>query len=520
MSNDLQPVKGNRLPAQVSGQKRQLKRTGEGRQPPAHANTQQVTLARVRPERDARDREFLPAALAILESPPSPRRVAFLYTLCALLAAAIAWSWFGHLDVFADASGKIQATGRTKVIQPMVSGTVIKINARNGDRVKAGDVIVELDPAEAIANLNIAQDKLVNAVAEITRRRVAIATGAKETIDTKPKVTWDPAVPRHVRDREESALRADLSTLNATIANLKAQRKAKETDRDKYSDSVRHQQALILVIKEQVKMTQTMTTRGYNSVAALLTITLSQRQAELQLATLLGSLNNAIAAIPVLDSEIAKTRETFLSTNTQSLVEQQRMQEDLAQQLAKAKQTLKYMTLKASIDGTIQASTVTTIGQVVTTGQQLMQLVPSSGPLEIEAYVLNTDIGFIKVGQKAVIKVSTFPYTRYGTLDGVVTKVANDALTGQQAQQLQKNSSKATPEDGKDSLLSAAQQTSDLVFPVTVVAEKNTMNVDGKKVPLSPGMTVTVEIKTESRRAIDYILSPMAATLQQAAQER
>ena len=159
---------------------------------------------------------------------------------------------------------------------------------------------------------------------------------------------------------------------------------------------------------------------------------------------------------------------------------------------------------------------MTTVGQVVTTGQQVMQIVPDGTPLEVEAYILNSDAGFVQVGQAATIKVDTFPYTRYGTISGTVTRLAADALPGKQAQQQQSNGSIPPSADGSMSATSAAQQTTDLVFPVTVVPDQPGLKVGGRLLPL----TVTVEIRTESRRAIDYILAPLHSIFEQAGQER
>jgi hemolysin D len=477
-------------------------------------------LTTVKADRHAEDREFLPAALEILETPESPIRIAFALAICGLFAAALAWSWFGHLDVFAVAPGKIQAAGRTKVVQPLDPGTVVSIRVKDGDHVKEGDVLIELDSTVASAAQAEAAANLASAEGQIARLRAEISAGLAEPIDTKTVIPWGASLPQNVRQREEIALHADLSNLAVGLDNLKAQRTQQETERDKYSESVKAQEVLIGVISELVGMQQVLEDKGWASKEKLLQTTQSLRQAQLSLATLRGSLASAIAAISVIDSEISQTRQTFVTTTTLQLVTVERQVDGLASALTKASESVADMTLKAPISGTIQASAVTTLGQVVATGQQLMQVVPQDAPLEIEAYVLNSDVGFISTGQQAVIKVDSFPYTRYGTIDGIVTKVATDAMPGAQAAQQQQNASTPTSLDGTMSVTTAAQQTSDLVFPVIIVPSKSTMTIGGKEVPLSSGMTVNVEIKTESRRAIDYILSPIASVLSTAGMER
>ena len=162
--------------------------------------------APVRPDRVAIDREFLPGALEILEAPASPIRVWLIYAICGLITAALAWSWFGHLDVYADATGKVQASGRTKVVQPVESGKVEAILASDGDRVKAGAVLVRLDPTSAIADRNVTRDQLWNARGEVIRHEVEIAALAKDKVDTAPKVDWPPDLPGYVTSRETQAL--------------------------------------------------------------------------------------------------------------------------------------------------------------------------------------------------------------------------------------------------------------------------------------------------------------------------
>ena len=524
---------GRRLQQGGPGQNRPAGREGgRGGQPGAgqlpvrrkHAERPVIDLdelwAPVRPERVTTDREFLPGALEILEAPASPIRVRLIYALCGLVAAALAWSWFGHLDVYADATGKVQASGRTKVVQPIVSGKVDKILATDGDHVKAGAVLVHLDPTSAIAERNVVRDQLFNARGEVVRHQAEIAALGKTDVNTSPKVDWPKDLPSYVVERESQAMVSELSSLAADLSSLQAQRAATVADRDKYQANIAPQQKVIDLINEHLGMRNELFKNGWDSRVTVLEQEQQLQTAKLQLVNLQGSLGQANAAIPVIDAKIELTRQTFVTTHTTSLVQSQQQIDKLRQDLAKADEKVDDMTLASPIDGIVQATTVTTVGQVVTTGQQLMQVVPEGTPLEIEAYILNTDAGFLRVGQDATIKVDTYPYTRYGTLSGKVTKLAADSLTGKQAQQQQSNGSVPSSADGAMSITSAAQQTTDLVFPVTIVPDQQGLRVDGRLLPLTSGMTVTVEVRTESRRAIDYILAPLHSMFEQSAQER
>src|SRR5271154_5063200 len=121
-----------------------------------------------------RDREFLPAALEILETPPPPLPIALMATISAFALAALVWSYFGRLDVHATAPGKIETVGYAKVIEPLDPGKIAAIHAETGQTVKAGDLLLELDPAEANADAQSSQDALYASLAEEARRRYAI----------------------------------------------------------------------------------------------------------------------------------------------------------------------------------------------------------------------------------------------------------------------------------------------------------------------------------------------------------
>ena len=161
---------------------------------------------------------------------------------------------------------------------------------------------------------------------------------------------------------------------------------------------------------------------------------------------------------------------------------------------------------------------VTTVGQVVTTGQQLIVITPIGGKLQVEALVANLDIGFVKLGQEAVIKVDAFPFTRFGALHGKVVNIASAAIAEQDAKRALANAT-ATANLAAEAPTAPGQPES-FVFPVTVALDETVMKFDDAIITLTPGMTVTVEIRTGSRRVIDYLLSPLAKIRSEAFKER
>ena len=379
---------------------------------------------------------------ARLPQKPRPFMVTLrVYLLCGALIAAILWTIFFRVSTYAVAPGKILAVGDTKIVQPIEAGQVSAIRVKDGDSVKQGDVLVELNPTEAIAARTIIADKLVNLRAEMARRRVEISAARAEPVDAKASVAWDAAIPQKVREREDGVLASDLSQLAATIQDLEAKRKVKEAARDSASVSIVAEKSLIASTTEQLGMHQQLETKGWDSHARVLEALEPLKEQQVALATLQGNYADAVAAIPVIDGQIANARESFVTDDIQKLADAERQIEDLTQQLTKADRMLADMTLHAPIAGTIHATAVTSVGQAVSPGQQIMQVVPSDAELQVVAYVLNSDIGFVLEGQPAVIKVDTFPYTRYGVITGKVTKVATDAITGSDALNEQKNGS-------------------------------------------------------------------------------
>ena len=363
------------------------------------------------------DREFLPAALSILETPPSPVKVWLIWAICSLFAFVIAWSYFGRIDIIAVAQGKIQPTGRVKTIQPVDGGKVVAIHVENGKHVGPGEVLIELDAAEAGADYTDALTALQGYRAERLRRITALAAVQEETIDTRAGIDWPEDIPPAKRAREELVLLRRSPPIGGwrqeprSAARAKKGR-AKALDRDdcRAADPDRD-------FDERVTMRSTLQATQSGTKSAVIDAQETLQIQETALATQKGQLAEALAAADVLAQEREKAIETFKADNGQKLAEAERQIDDYAQKAAKTGAKLDHMTIKSPIAGVVIGLSVTTLNQVVNPSEEIMRIVPDGSELEIEAYVENKDIGFVEAGQPAIVKIESFPFTRYGVLE-------------------------------------------------------------------------------------------------------
>jgi hemolysin D len=462
------------------------------------------------------DQEFLPADLEILDTPPSPVRMALILLISALVVVALAWSYFGRIDIIAVAQGKVQPTGRVKSIQPLEAGKVAAIRVQNGQHVKAGDVLIEMDAGDARAEEADAKASYDAWHAEALRRQAAFEAATARKLKPPPAIAWEAETPATIRAREEQVLASDLAQLADNAADFDAQIKQKQVERDRAAGTMEAQGKLIATLQERVDMRSALATSGSGSKSALIDAQETLKYHMTQLAMQQGQRDAAAANLDVLARERDKVYSNFIAENSQKRAEAQRQADDWREKLVKAKLKSARMNLTASIDGAVYGLSVTTIGQVLGSGDELMRIVPDDAALEIECYLANKDVGFVKPGQNAVVKVESFPFTRYGTLPATVTRVSNDAIPEPDAQQTESDASRKQ----REKTFAGAQRTQNLVFPVTLEPSRKIMTVDGQTIPLTPGMAVSVEIATGNRRILEYIFSPLVETASEAMKER
>ncbi|HSU99115.1 MAG TPA: HlyD family type I secretion periplasmic adaptor subunit [Roseiarcus sp.] len=462
------------------------------------------------------DREFLAPALEILETPPSPVHVAFLWIICAFVAAAVAWAYFGRLDIIAAAQGKFQPTGQVKVVEPVETGKVEAILVSNGAVVRAGEVLVELDRSAALADANGAREELASAQAEILRRKTALLSARSHRLDPAPAIDWPEGTAPALREREDRVLTADLGQLAATVASYGAERAQKTAERDKLKETIATQKNLIATLKERVDMRSKLLEMKAGAKAAVIDATETLQYQITQEAKQEQDLASSTAALDVIARSSDKAVQDFLADNAQKLEDAERRAEEVAQRLVKAQAGLDHLTLRAPIAGRVQSSVITNVGQVVMSGQEIMRIVPEESGLEIQAYVRNRDIGFVSVGQEAVVKIESFPFTRYGSIKAHVIRIAKDAIPEPDASAIEGDPTRVSNAAG----FAGAERTQNLVFPAVLKPDAETITVNGVPEPLTSGMAVTVEFKTGARRMLEYLFSPLVEVASKAMRER
>jgi hemolysin D len=224
-----------------------------------------------------------------------------------------------------------------------------------------------------------------------------------------------------------------------------------------------------------------------------------------------------VAARQALEWQREQTRAEYVRGVMTELVDAESKAAQSAEDLVKAEKRIQDQTLRAPIDGTVQQLVLHTIGGVVTPAQVLMVVVPADSGIEIEAMVLNKDIGFVHDGDPAEIKVDTFNFTKYGLLRGKVISVSQDAIVRDRPSA--PTTTTADRQTGQ-SARSSEPPGQELLYAARITLDHTKMQIDDRLVELSPGMAVTVEIKTGERRIVEFLLSPLLRYKQESLRER
>ncbi|MCA6219204.1 HlyD family type I secretion periplasmic adaptor subunit [Photorhabdus antumapuensis] len=431
--------------------------------------------------------DFLPTHLALSQRPPSPFARYTAITLSVGVIIALLWAYLGKLDVQATATGRLIVSGRSQIIQAYEQSRVTAIHVQNGQQVTKDAPLLTLD------TLGVNQDiaRLLKQIEYQAHEKIRYQALTEEQtpeeqalFQTLPVSQQAQVVENYSREKRE---------YEASVTNLKAEMNVNLSSQQSRKSDINALSKLRQNISQRLKARQTLSQKQVISKVEYL----EQEKEFLETERLITQQN---AELNVLQSQYISLEERLNSLKTQKEREwfDKRKQAEvqlvvLEQELAKAQVREQLEIIRSPVTGTVQQLSVHTLGAVLQPAQNLMVIVPDDNVQLAEVQILNKDAGFVHPGQQVTVKVDAFPYTRYGTIDGELLNISRDSTTDEQL---------------------------GLVFPAQVSLKSNNIVIDNTRVDITPGMSIVAEIKTDQRRVIDYLLSPIREYQSEALREK
>jgi hemolysin D len=451
------------------------------------------------------DHEFLPAALEIMEKPPSPGLRWLLLAVCGLFTIALIWSFVGKVDVVATASGKVIPSGNVKIIQPIEIGYVRKIHVKNGQHVEAGQLLVELDPTLAGADAAQASQGLLTAEV-IAARNAALLDHMK---GRSSRFRAPEGTSSAVAATQGDFVRTSIAEYEGERASLIQQRAERAAELTGSEAEISKLKQTLPLIEQQLDARKELTEKGYFSKIRLLEYEQQKIEHIQNIAVQEAGASKARAAMANIDAQLMRLKGSFGKNAVTELSDAQEKTGLSREEVTKSARRAEFQQLRAPVSGTVQQLAISTIGGVVQPAQALMIIVPDDAKVVVEANIMNKDIGFIHEGQKVRVKLEAFNFTDYGIVPGVVESISRDAIDMSQPgqQQQRDDQGRAQPQQG-------------LVYATRIRLNQRTIRVRGRDQVIGPGLAAQAEIKTGERRIIDFLLSPIAQTMDEAGRER
>ena len=380
--------------------------------------------------------------------------------------------------------------------------------------MRAGQILVDLNSREVNSAFEARRLELAAIDAEIARRSAAIFSLRGDKI-IEPVFSGPDS---QAEAEQRAAFHADVEKYAADRRALKSQIEENRATADRLAGALAARRRLQAILLERAGMREALAAKAVNSRASVLDASQQVEQAAADLAHDEGQLAETGAARASLGRKLEQLYADEEAHQTQALTEAAAKRGPAAQEAVRVGLARERTHLLAPIGGTVQQVSATSPGQVVSAGQPMLVVVPSDVPYEVEALVPDREIAFVAPGQRALIKVDAFPFTRYGALSGTVAQVSRDAASGRSARAA--SDPVATAQGQTIEAATGLPETEDLVYPVTIRLDRQSVPIKGGAAPLAPGMTAQVEVRTGRRRVIEYLLAPILETASGAWHER
>jgi HlyD family secretion protein len=434
--------------------------------------------------------DFLPEILALQEEPPSPLPRFVLWTVLALVGALSIWACVGKLDVVAVAEGRFVPRSQLRIVQPAEGGVMRELLVKEGERVRAEQVLARMDVRAAEADAAAARNEA--ALKRLQLRRID-AELAGTTLEPRP---GDPQ-NLHAQIEAQRAARAHaheagLAEQRTVIARARREMQAAQETHAKLAG------ALPMLIEQQQAF-EKLARDGYAGKLMAAQRSRERLEAEQDLRAQEHRVEGARAAIEQGERRIAQIAAAYRAQLQGERVETETQLVRLEQELEKLGHRQRLAELRAPADGVVKDLATHTPGAVLAPGTVLMTLVPEGEALVAEVWLANQDAGFVSGGQSAKLKVATFPFQKYGMLDARVLRISADS----------------SERPGE-----AAKAAGGYAYRAQLEPLAQELRLGEVRHALLPGMQLTAEIKLGERTVLEYLLSPIRKVAAEAGRER
>ena len=436
--------------------------------------------------------DFSPAILRLQREPPSPLPRAVLYALGALLGGMALWSMIGRLDIVAVAPGRLVPVSYVKVVQPADAGIIGEILVREGDAVKAGQVMVRMDPQ--ISNADGKQVLAQRRLAGLALRRIDA-----ELSGVEPK--QEPDDPQELFLQMQSQYRARRQAHADAVEGEQAVLAKAQQDLGAALETESKLRQTLPIYQDQERSWRQLQKEGFAGRLLAEDRKRVRIEAEQELKAQGHAIVGLRASIQQSRKRIAELESNYRQLLYNERVETTAQYDKAEQEWQKQAIRQQALELKAPQDGIVKDLATHTEGAVLSPGTVLLTIVPADEPLRAEVWVGNEDRGFVREGQTVKLKIHPYPFQKYGMIEGVVKRVSADA-------------SEPSEREAKDAVSPSYK------FRGIVELKSQVLESGGVRHPLTPGMQVDAEIALGERSVLEYILSPVRKAFHEAARER
>lgn len=433
------------------------------------------------------EKEFLPAVLAVTETPPSHAARLLTYVIISMFSVLVLWSIWGKIDIIATSQGKLIPASNIKTIQTLTDSEIEEIYVQEGQYVKAGDDLIKFNQTEVQANISRVKNEMEALEIAIARLQALLTDNPEQNF------TYNDKINEYLVKMHSNLLKSQMTEKSAKLEVLQGQINKAMKEQDTIQADVNRLNKILPSVEERISKKKILVDKQLIARLTFLEqeeeLTNITEQRNVQIKKIAETEEN----IEYLKKEMRQYLAEFNNNLMKELTESSEKLKSYNQELIKYEEALKRTVVKAPLSGYVQQLVYHTKGGVVETAKPIMNIVPEDYKLEADVMILNKDIGFVQPEQDVEIKIDSFPFTKYGTIKGKVRNISGDAI--------------------KDEKLG-------LVYSARLTLLDNKITADGNIVLLKVGMGVTSEIKTGKRRVIEYLLSPVMKYLNESMRER